>query len=191
MLQELIRKNRSYRRFFEAERMDLRTLEEFLDNARFSASTANLQPLKYSLVDSSAPREEVFECLKWAGYLSDWPGPSAGERPSAYIVMLHDSEISIKPEYLWCDVGLAAQHILMSAVEKGYGGCMIASVDRPRLRAVLTLPEQYEILLVLALGKPQEKVVLTEVEPSGSIKYYRDADGTHYVPKRALKDLIV
>lgn len=191
MLRELIRKNRSYRRFFEEERIDRGLLEELIEDARISASTSNLQPLRYALVDSSGPRDAVLGCLKWAGYLTDWPGPSEGERPAAYIVVLHDTEVTQKTEYLWCDAGIASQHIMLSAAEKGYGGCIVGSVNRSSLRSALKLPERYEILLVLALGKPKEKVVLTGIDPSGSIKYYRDAEGTHFVPKRNLREIIV
>lgn len=191
MLRDLMLKNRSYRRFFEDQRIDRTQLEELVENARIAASTSNLQPLKYALVDSSGPRQEVFESLKWAGYLADWPGPAAGERPSAYIVVLHDTEIVQKAEYLWCDAGIAVQQILISATEKGYGGCIVGSINRGALLVALDLPQRYEIMLVVALGRPKEKVVLTEVDTSGSIKYYRDADGTHYVPKRSLSEIVV
>lgn len=191
MLRELVRKNRSYRRFFEEMRIDNRLLEELIEDARISASTSNLQPLRYALVDSSGPRDAVYASLKWAGYLTDWPGPAEGERPAAYIVVLHDTEVKQKTEYLWCDAGIAIQHIMLSAAEKGYGGCIIGSVNRSALRSALKLPERYEILLVLALGKPKERVVLTDVDSSGNIKYYRDAEGTHFVPKRSLREIIV
>ncbi|HUZ17113.1 MAG TPA: nitroreductase family protein [Spirochaetia bacterium] len=191
MLKELIQKNRSYRRFMESSRLDRGVLEGFIENARFSASTANLQPLRYRLIDSSGPCAETFDCLKWASYLSDWDGPQEGERPAGYIVVLHDTAIAIKPEYLWCDAGLAAQHILMSATEAGYGGCIIASVNRERLRSLLDIAERCTILVVIALGQPNERVVLTELDAEGSIRYYRDAEGTHFVPKRSLADLIV
>lgn len=191
MLNELVARNRTYRRFHEAKTVGRQTLESLVENARHCASTANLQPLRYLPIDSDGPRAAAFECLKWAGYLADWPGPVEGERPGAYIVVAHDTEIQIKPEYLWCDVGIAGQTILLTATELGLGGCIIASVDREKLRATLAIPERYAILVVLALGSPKEKVVITGVEESGSTKYYRDASGTHYVPKRALKDILI
>ncbi len=191
MVEAIVVKNRSYRRFKESSAVVRSTLEGFVENARHSASTSNLQPLKYFPVDSAGPRETVFECLKWAGYLPDWPGPETGERPAAYLVMVHDTEIKIKPEYLWFDAGLASQTIMLSATEAGLGGCIIASIDRERLQAALSIPARYEILVVLALGEPVEKVVLTEVTESGSIKYFRDSAGVHYVPKRSLADILI
>ncbi|HUX14476.1 MAG TPA: nitroreductase family protein [Spirochaetia bacterium] len=187
----MVQKNRSYRRFDESSAVVRSTLEGFVENARHSASTANLQPLKYFPVDSAGPRAAVFECLKWAGYLTEWVGPESGERPAAYLVMVHDTEIKIKAEYLWFDAGLASQTILLSATEAGLGGCILASIDRDRLRSALSIPSRYEILVVLALGKPVEKVVLTEVTESGSIKYFRDTDGVHYVPKRSIAEILI
>lgn len=188
MLKELITKNRSYRRFYEEIEIESALLKEFIELARLSGSGANRQPLKYILSTSKEMNRKIFPNLAWAGYLKDWDGPSEGERPSAYIVILLDKEISSNAG---CDHGIAAQSILLGAVEAGFGGCMIGSVQKDKLRSVLDLPEQFEILLVIALGKPKEKIVLTEIEKDGDIKYYRDENMIHYVPKRKLRDIIL
>ena len=120
--------------------------------------------------------------------MSRWSGPEEGERPSAYIVILGDTELR---KGFGCDHGIAAQSIMLGATERGFGGCMIGSIDRPELRQVLDIPERYEILLVLALGKPAETVVLEDVGPDGDIKYYRDDEDVHHVPKRTLDELIL
>jgi len=88
-----------------------------------------------------------------------------------------------------CDHGIAAQSILLGAAEKGLGGCMIGTVQREELRNALDIPARYEILLVLALGKPREKVVIEAADNTGDIKYWRDSQGTHHVPKRPLDEL--
>ncbi len=120
--------------------------------------------------------------------MKDWPGPGAGERPAAYIVILGDKGIS---QNFGCDHGIAAQSILLGAREKGLGGCILGSIQRDRLRELLHLPPNLEILLVLALGRPREKVVLESTPPGGDIKYWRDAQGVHHVPKRRLEDIII
>ena len=188
MLRDLVLKNRSYRRFYENFRIDCNTLKELIDLARLSASAANLQPLKYVISCDTEKNAKIFPHLKWAGYLKDWPGPQEGERPSAYIIILGDTEIS---KDFGCDHGIAAQSILLGAIEKGLGGCIIGSIDREALRKTLNIPERYEILLVIALGKPKEKVVIEEVGPDGDIKYWRDDKGVHHVPKRRLGDIIL
>ncbi len=188
MIRELVLKNRSYRRFKQEESISTETLYDLIELARHCASAANLQPLKYIISNTPERNERIFPATSWAGYLEDWNGPEDGERPSAYIIILGDTTIS---KNFFCDHGIAAQTILLGAVEKGLGGCMIGSIDRDLLRRNFLIDERYEILLVLALGKPAEKIVLEDVGPEESIKYYRDAEGVHHVPKRRLKDIIL
>lgn len=188
MLADLILKNRSYRRFYEDAPISLDTLRELVDLARLSASARNGQPLKYVLCCDRATNAAIFATLAWAGYLTDWPGPVEGERPAGYIVVLGDKTLS---QSFGVDHGIAMQSILLGATEKGLGGCIIGSIQRERLRQILTIPAQYEILNVVALGKPKETVVLDPVGPDGSIKYWRDAEQTHHVPKRRLADIVV
>jgi len=188
MLEDLVRKNRSYRRFHQDVPVDLETLRALVNLARLSASANNLQPLKYILSCEAETNALIFPHTHWAGYLKDWPGPAEGERPAAYIVILGDTELR---KDFGCDHGIAAQSIMLGATERGLGGCMIGSIDRNGLRQTLDIPEQYEILLILALGKPKETVVLEDVGPEGDTKYYRDAEGVHHVPKRSLEEMIL
>jgi len=188
MLKDLVLKNRSYRRFHEEFAITRETLRELVDLARLSSSGANRQPLKYILSCDRQKNALIFPTLTWAVQLKDWGGPKEGERPSAYIIILGDTEISPTANI---DHGIAAQSIMLGATEKGLGGCMIASVKKDILRAALKIPPRYEILLVLALGKPKEKVVIEPVKPDGDTKYWRDSEGVHHVPKRALDDIII
>ena len=188
MIRDLILKNRSYRRFYQEVDIKLETLRELVDLARLSASARNAQPLKYILSCDRHKNSLIFPHLAWARFLTNWPGPGEGERPSAYIIILGDTEISRFWDY---DAGIAAQSILLGATEKGLGGCMIASVDREELRKALDILSRYEILLVLALGKPKERVVIETVGPSGDTKYWRDSKDVHHVPKRPLDDIII
>ncbi len=188
MIEALVRLNRSCRRFYEDQAVSRETLLALVDLARLSASAANLQPLKYALSFEPEQNAAIFATLAWAGYLKDWPGPAPGERPAAYITILGDKNLAAN---FGCDHGIAAQSMLLGARAKGLAGCMIGSIKRDELRRVLALPDRCEILLVIALGVPKEKVVIDEVGPGGDIKYWRDSDGVHHVPKRRLEDLIV
>ena len=188
MLKDLIVKNRSYRRFHEELPIERETLRGLVELARLSASAGNAQPLKYIISSDAEKNAKTFPHLEWAGYLVDWEGPAEGERPSAYIIILGDTDIS---RNFGCDHGIAAQSILLGAAEKGIGGCMIGSIHRRELRKILAIPERYEILLVLALGKPKEKVVLEDTGANGDIKYYRDSEDVHHVPKRPLGEIII
>lgn len=188
MIQELIQKNRSYRRFYQDKAISEATLRKLVDLARLSASAANRQPLKYILSWTPQRNALIFPCLAWAGYLKQWPGPAEGERPAAYIIILGDTRIS---QSFGCDHGIAAQSILLGAVEQGLGGCMLGAVNRPQLMQALHIPPHFEILLVLALGKPKETVVVEALPPGGAIEYWRDEHQVHHVPKRELAELII
>lgn len=188
MLKDLVQGNRSYRRFHQEVPVSLETLRELVDLGRLSASGANLQPLKYMLSQAAERNEAIFDTLGWAAYLKDWTGPEEGERPAAYIIVLGDTTIR---KSFGVDPGIAAQSIMLGAAEKGLGGCMLASIRRDALRDVLDIDQRYEIQLVLALGKPKETVVIDPVSPDGDIKYWRDAEGVHHVPKRALDEIII
>ncbi|MFQ6116079.1 MAG: nitroreductase family protein [bacterium] len=188
MIRELILKNRSYRRFHQDVAVGVETLRQLVDLARLSASASNLQPLKYILSSDRERNAAIFPHLAWAGFLQDWSGPAEGERPSAYIIILGDTEISHSFAY---DCGIAAQSILLGAAEQGLGGCIIHSIQRESLRRALQIPPRYEILLVLALGKPKETVKIETVGASDDIKYWRDSMGVHHVPKRPLDEIIV
>jgi len=188
MIKDLITKNRSYRRFNQDSPIEPGILKELIDLARLCASTANLQPLKYILSCSPEKNNLIFPHLAWAGYLKDWQGPDQNQQPTAYIIILGDTKIA---KSFHCDHGIAAQSILLGAAEKGLGGCMIGSIQREKLRQALKISEQYEILLVIALGKPAEKVVLESTEDTHSIEYYRDKKDDHHVPKRPLNEIII
>jgi len=185
-LKELLIKNRSYRRFYQEEKVDIQDLKEMISNVRFIPSAANLQPLEFILVNNEIKNKSIFKNLKWAGYIEDWDGPEQGERPSSYIVVLGNREIS---SYIDWDFGIALQTILLSAVEMGYGGCTIASFNKDNIRNLFNIPENYDILPIIAIGKPKEKVVIEEIKDN-DIKYWRDEDQVHHVPKRSLNDLI-
>jgi nitroreductase len=186
-IDEAIRKNRSCRRFKQQERLTVSELKDLVNLARLSPSGGNLQPLKFMLSNKPATNAVVFKRLAWAGYLKDWNGPAEGERPAAYIIIVGDKKIAASPG---CDHGIAAQSIMLGATARGFGGCMLGAIDRKGLRKDLSIPAQYDILLVLALGRPKERIAI-EIAKGGDIKYWRDKKGTHHVPKRPLKELIL
>jgi nitroreductase len=188
MIRDLILKNRSYRRFYQEVDIKLGTLRELVDLARLSPSARNAQPLKYILSCGHKRNSLILSHLAWAGYLTDWSGPCDEEKPSAYIVILGDKEIG---QSFGCDHGIAAQSIMLGATENGLGGCIIASIEKEGLRKALEIPPQYEILLVLALGKPKETIVIEKIGSNGDIEYWRDSERVHHVPKRSLDDIII
>jgi len=188
MIRELVERSRSFRRFFEEEALDRDTLRGLVALARLAPTAANLQPLRYVITCEPGANLKVYPHLRWAGYLKDWPGPAQGERPPAFIIILLDTEIS---ETVDCDHGIAAQTILLGAAEAGLGGCIISNMDRDGLAADLGIPGRFRILLAVAIGRPREKVRLEPLGSGGDVRYWRDSEGVHHVPKRDLDDLIL
>ncbi|NLO11627.1 MAG: nitroreductase family protein [Candidatus Cloacimonetes bacterium] len=188
MFKDLVLKNRSYRRFDATHALTEDTLIQLIELARICPSAANLQPLRYYPVHKPEELEIVRENLKWAGYLRYWDGPSAQENPTGYILILCPHETS---RFHHTDAGIAAQTMLLAAVEKGLGGCILASVERQKVSQELNLPPELDICLVIAIGKPAEKVEIDEVIDPDDVEYWRDGDDVHHVPKRSLEDIII
>lgn len=186
-LKELIIKTRSFRRFDESYQIDKKTIESLIDLARLSPTGANKQPLKFVIYNTPEDCLKVFPYLAWAGYYTEWPGPEKGERPSAYILILGDSTVA---ETFGVDHGIAAHSILLGATESGLGGCIIGSIKRNELCSELSIPDKYEVLLIIAMGKPVENVILEEIKDD-NVKYWRDNNKNHHVPKRSLSEIII
>ena len=190
ILSELLKQDRSYRRFDENIKIDKDTLKKLVVLTRYCSSGRNLQPLKYFLACDEEKCEQIFPLLKWAGYLEDWDGPVKGERPTAYLIQCLDTNIT--KNYL-CDDGLQLQAITLGATALGLGCCIIKSFNVVKLKEILRLEEHLSPLYVLAIGKPVEEVVIEDMKEVGeeNIKYYRTLDKVHHVPKRSLEELLI
>ena len=187
-VRELILKNRSYRRFHQNEPVSMETLRELVDYARIAQSPWNQQAVKFLLCNKPEKNAQLFEHLHWAAKMPDWPGPAEGERPAAYIVVVGDTELGKLFNY---DHVIAGTAILLAAVERDLGGCLLGAFSKKNVASTLDIVDRYDPLLVIALGRPAETVVLDPVGPDGDTTYWSDKDGIHHVPKRALEDLLL
>ena len=187
---ELIRNTRSTRSFDESVPVPREVLAECAEAARLAASSANKQPLKFRLVYERGEVEALLSHTKWAGYLPELKLPPDGRHPTAFIVICHDAAIAPNPAPFLIDVGIAAEAIVLAASEAGFASCMIGSFDADGAKDALALPGELIPRLVIALGKGDETIVLTEAK-DGEIRYYRDENGTHYVPKRPADEVII
>lgn len=185
---ELVKSNRSCRRFDNTFALDTQTLTELVELSRYTASGANNQPLKYIISSSREQNDQIFSCLTWAAYLKEWKGPEPGEQPTGYIVILGDTTIA---KNFWCDHGIAAQTMLLGARARGLAGCMFAAINIKKLKELLGIGDHLEVKLVIALGKPVEEACIDDVGDDGDIRYFRDDTQVHHVPKRKLEDLIL
>jgi nitroreductase len=161
-------------------------LKNLINAGRLAPSGANLQPLEYIVIDDTKVKQKVFPCLKWAAYIAPEGNPRPGQEPTAYVIVLVNREI--RPQGFEWDVGAAMENMILTAWEEGIGSCWLLSIDRNCLRQILSVPDNYRIDSVLALGYPAEDSVVEEL--TDSIKYWKDERGRFHVPKRALKDVI-
>ena len=190
MLKDLLCANRSYRSFDQTVKIPIEALREFVDCARLSPSSVNLQAVKFRLVYTIEECASVLPLTRWAGKLRNVKLPPVGHEPVAYIILCTDTSVTPTADNLQKDVGICAQTVMLAATEAGFGGCMIGSFSKEELHDTLSLPSHLTPQLVLALGKPDEAVVITDPSEDGCLTYYRKG-GVHYVPKRMLDDLII
>lgn len=184
---DLLKKNRSYRRFDENTPISEDTIRELISNTRYTASARNLQPILFVPVVAKELCNAIFPALTWAGYLRDWEGPALGERPTAYIILVKKRSLVHETGI---DEGILLQTLLLSAVEKGLGGCIITACNRSLLRKELCIDEKYDIICTLALGKPTETIQIVDLVDDEH-EYYRDEQDIHYVPKRSVEEAIL
>jgi nitroreductase len=173
-------------RCFKQDKIPKRVLEKLINAARLAPSGANLQPLEYIIVNDENKLNEVFENVKWAGYIAPKGNPKEGERPTAYIIVLVDKNNNTTTASY--DVGAAVENILLTAWEEGIGSCWMGSINRDNLRKIFNVPNDFTIDSVIALGYKGESPVVEEYK--GSVKYWKDDNNVLHVPKRNLKDIL-
>lgn len=191
MFLDLVKQARSHRGFRQDRKVTRQELEHLVECARFTPAARNDQVLKYYLAEKPETVAAIQPLTKWAGALAELHLPRKGAEPVAYIVICLDGNLAENPAPYQRDVGIVAQTMLLAAAEMGLNGCMIGSFAAGELREKLGLPEAIKPQLLLALGEGTDCIVMTVVGEDGSTTYYRDAEDTHYVPKRTLEQLIL
>jgi len=190
MFRDLVEKNRSYRGFDSTYRFTKEQLENYVDLTRFSASSVNGQPLKYHIAWEKEEVDLIQSMTKWARALPDMTLPHENMCPTGFIIICQDKNISENLARFQKDIGIVAQTITLAAVEDGLGGCMIGNFVPAEVSEKLGFAENIMPMLIVALGKPAETIVIKEIDNGDDTNYYRDENDVHYVPKRKLKDIL-
>jgi len=178
---DLILKRRTIRKFKD-KKILFSLLKKCVNAARFSASGSNLQALEYVVVNDDKILDEVYSCLGWAGYTPEFDNTK--QKPKAYVIILVNKNIRENADK---DVGIAAENILLTALEKGIASCIVGSINREKLRKILKIPNSREISLVIALGYAAEKS--KAVDFKNNVEYYYEGKELR-VPKRKLKNIL-
>lgn len=179
---EAVTKKRTIRSFL-SKKIKRDVLKKCVESGRLSSCGSNLQALEYVIIDEKTKLEEVFDCLKWAGFV-EWC-PTKKEMPQAYILVLGNKDIRKDIKY---DVGISCEAMTLTAFSLGLGSCILGSIDREKLKRILKIPQGYDIELIIALGYSNQKSQVEEYK--GSIKYWIDENKNFHVPKKPLKDIL-
>lgn len=187
MNDELIRKNRTYRRFDHSVKISEEMLLKWVQNLRYVSSGINGQYLRFFATVDANLCDDLRKEVSWAGALKDWHGPTDDQAPVAWVVILRKKDAS---PYVSFDAGLAAQTLLLQAASEGFGGCIFASGKDENMRKLLGYRDDLELSVAIALGKPAETVVVEEQTPDEKRPYWRTDDEVHHVPKLSLNTLL-
>jgi len=181
---QAITDRRSIRRF-KQKPIDKKVLEKIANAGRLAPSAANLQPLRFLVVNDKELCEKVFKNTGWAGYLKDW-NPSEDEQPTSYILILIADKNN---KWASRDAGLAAANMCLAAENENLGSCILLNIKLENLREILNIPGKYVIDSLVALGYKDEKCKAVNMKED-SIKYYRDENDVLIVPKRKKEECI-
>lgn len=185
-LETLLRKNRSYRGYDPAYKVAESTLEKIVAVNTLLPSAKNQQALRFKLVTEETGADKVLENIKLGGMLPELHLPFPGTEPKAFIIVCTTVPES---KMLHVDAGIAVQSMLLKAVEMGYNGLIIGAFNAKKIEEAFALP--YPPILIIAIGKGREKIELTGISANESHAYYRDENGTHYVPKVRWEELVI
>ena len=182
----LFEKNRSYRGYNQEFVVKRDMLERIVAVNTKIASAKNQQVLRFKLVTKETSAEIITQNMKLGGLLPELHLPFPGTEPEAFIIIC-----STAPEnkFVDIDLGIAAQSMLLKATEMGLNGIMIGAFNKAKIIEAFNLP--YEPLLILAIGKGNEKIKLQPVDAGEKLAYYRDEDGVQFVPKIQWEQLVL
>lgn len=183
-LNQLLVRNRSYRGYDKNRMVSTEELRRIVNVNTRIASARNQQCLRFRLV-TAEERQKILPHIRLGGALPELHLPASGCEPQAFIVIC-----STQPEDRWVDIdlGISAQSMLLKATEMKLNGICIGAFNAAAITQALSLP--YPPLLIIAIGKGIEDIRLVEISEEESHAYYRN-EGTHYVPKVKLDDLII
>jgi len=185
LIDKLIRETRSFRSF-EKVKISEKELEEVIEIARYSGSTKNAQCIRYILISNEEVCSQIFPHIKWAGFIN-W-NPVKEESPVAYILMLNEKKLGISNPLFYFDMGIASQNIMLKLRDMKYGGCLLGAYNKPAIKELLEVSDDYDLGVLIAIGKPKEAVEV--IDTTSDTRYFRSND-IHYVPKLRKEDLII
>ena len=191
---ELAMNTRSYRGFDRSCRLSHEELEELVKVTRYCPSSGNIQALRFHISEDEEEVSRILGKTRWAGRMKEPRLPHPGKEPTSFISIWVDTTLGYNDQALEKDAGIVAYAILLRAVEMGFGGCMLGCLSDKVMHDLVNEPESMKFKLLVALGKPDETIVIDEA-PIGYVTrdrcYYRDENDIHHVWKRPYDELFI
>jgi nitroreductase len=188
---EAVTKRRSIRRF-KNKAVPYEALEKCIDAARLAPSGRNQQLGEYIVINDPKVLPGIFENIGGSAKLPpDKGGPRPEQAPKAYTIILINKTLegdANRRRVTLIDMGLAAENIMLAALEQGIGCCPILMFNEADIKLLLEIPDDYDIALVIAMGYPDESPVADVA--TDSVNIWVDEKGMRHVPKRKLADII-
>ena len=188
---EAAMKRRSIRRFKEKP-VPYEALEKCVDAGRLAPSGRNQQVCEFVIVDDKQILPQMFDNI--GGSVKMPPekgGPRPENTPKAYIVIVINKsreEDANRRSITLYDIGMAAENIILTALEEGLGCCPVMMFNEAGVKKALNIPEGYDVGLVIVMGYPDE-TSLAEVA-TDTTTVWVDGELVRHVPKRRLEDVV-
>jgi nitroreductase len=124
------------------------TIERLLEAGRLAPSAGNSEPWHFITVTHVEKRKTLSKGL-YAKFITQAP---------LAIVVCGDKKASA--DWYAVDASLAVENMVLSAVGEGLGTCIVGSFTEADVKALLKIPERFEVIVIIAVGYPREKLDL-------------------------------
>ncbi len=145
---ETIQKRKSVRSY-ERKQIPREKLEKILEAARIAPSAKNVQPWHFIVVTNEEKKKELSKGI-FAGFLKE-----------ASVVIVACGNVKASAEWYSVDVSLAVENMILTATSEGLGTCLVGSFGEKQVKVLLGIPENFSVIVLLAIGYAQEKTDLS------------------------------
>ncbi len=139
---DAIRNRRSVRAYADEPVSD-EILAKILEAGRVSPSANNRQPWHFIVVKDQEKRKVLSEG-KYAKFLTATP-----------VVIVGCGDKVRSEKWRTVDTTIALENMVLQATSEGLGTCWIGSFDGESVRRLLQIPDNLEVVAMLAVGHPK------------------------------------
>ena len=143
---EALTERKSVRSYLETP-VPEEVLAKVMEAARLAPSAGNVQPWHFIIVREEEKRVRIAKGCRYGKFLDESP-----------VVIIACGDKRASPHWYAVETAIALEHVVMASTALGLGTCWIGMFKEEEIREILNLPENFEIVALMALGYPREKV---------------------------------